>query len=158
MQILFKYSFLLKVNMAWLEKKSYLLNKANFCMILLLLISHGKSYVVYFLDFPNSLCFPSVSVYSVKPLTQLLLPFPQLDHTWSAPSGVEKVNSAIMTFCLVCTVLALARIEVILVRMVLSFGFVTKTVLITQGCFSRCWTVLLQHQDLFCFLCWPASK
>lgn len=78
MQILFKYSVEGKQGLT--GKKSYLLNKANFCMILLLLVPHGKSCVAYFLDFPNSLPFPSVSVYPVKPLTQLLLPFPQSDY------------------------------------------------------------------------------
>lgn len=34
--------------------------------------------------------------------------------------------------------------------MVLCFGFVAKTALITQGCFSRCWAGLTQHQGLFC--------
>lgn len=41
--------------------------------------------------------------------------------------------------------------------MVLCFGFVTKTVLVTHQWFCRCWTVLTQHQNLlFLVPTWPA--
>jgi len=41
--------------------------------------------------------------------------------------------------------------------MVLCVGFIIKTVLITQGCYSYCWAVLAQHQGLFCSSHHPAS-
>ena len=40
----------------------------------------------------------------------------------------------------------------------LCFGFVLKTVLITQGCFRYCWAVLTQSQGLFCFSPHPTSE
>jgi len=40
----------------------------------------------------------------------------------------------------------------------LSFGFVLKTVLITQRCFSYRSAMLTQSQDLFCFSHCPANK
>jgi len=42
--------------------------------------------------------------------------------------------------------------------MVLHFGFVLKTVLITQGCFSYSWPVLTQSQRLFCSSQHPISE
>jgi len=51
-------------------------------------------------------------------------------------------------------VLILSEIELIffiVASMRLCFGFVLKTVLITQTCFSYCWAVLTQSQGLFCF-------
>jgi len=54
-------------------------------------------------------------------------------------------------------VLGLAGMEVVLVvvaLMVLCFGFVTKTTLITQHCFGCCCAVLAQHHGfLFIPLC-----
>lgn len=60
-------------------------------------------------------------------------------------------------------VLALAVRELIFFKvahMVLSFGFVTKTVLITHGCFSCCSTVLTQCQasPFLFFSYWPANE
>ena len=46
----------------------------------------------------------------------------------------------------------------IVASMGLCFGFVTKTALITQGCFSYCWAVLSQCQSLFCCSHHPASE
>ena len=46
----------------------------------------------------------------------------------------------------------------IVATMGLCFGFVTKTVLVTQGYFNYCWTVLAQHQGLLCFSPHPTSK
>jgi len=51
------------------------------------------------------------------------------------------------SFILGITVLGLAQIELnfyIVACTVLCFGVVTKTVLITKGCFSSCWAVLTQ--------------
>lgn len=76
---------------------------------------------------------------SVKPLT----------HFSFLSQKVEKVTSAIMTLCFGCTLLVLAQRELILVTMVLFFGFVTKAVLITQGYFTYCSTVLLQHKGFY---------
>lgn len=48
-------------------------------------------------------------------------------------------------------ILGLAWLELIFflaAGMVLCFGFVTKTMLITQQCFSCCWPVFAQHQGL----------
>lgn len=41
---------------------------------------------------------------------------------------------------------------------VLWFWFVTKTALIQQQCFICCWKVLVQCQDLHCFLLWPTQQ
>ena len=44
-------------------------------------------------------------------------------------------------------------------HMVLWFGFVTKTVLVTYQSFSYCGTVLAQHQGFLCSsLCPPGSR
>lgn len=44
-------------------------------------------------------------------------------------------------------------------HIVLCFGFVTKTVLVTHRCFSYCQIVIAQHQGLLCFsLCTPGSR
>jgi len=40
----------------------------------------------------------------------------------------------------------------------LCFGFVTKTVLMTQGCFSCCWATLTQNRGLFCSSLCPVSE
>ena len=40
----------------------------------------------------------------------------------------------------------------------LCFGFVLRTVLITQGCFCYCWAVLTQSQGLFCSSHHPTSE
>lgn len=133
MQILFKYSFLLTVNTAWLEKKSYPLNKDEF-LILLLLLSHGKSSLCYFPHFPNSLSLPSVSVYSVKWLTPLLFPFlSQTTLEFSSPPEAEqkKIQLCYNEFFASC---ALGS-ELNLVHDLLSFGFVTKTGLDNTGMF-----------------------
>jgi len=42
--------------------------------------------------------------------------------------------------------------------MTIHFGFVTQTVLVPQGCFSSCQTVLAQHLGLSCFSCCLTSK
>ena len=58
-------------------------------------------------------------------------------------------------------VLVLAGIELIffrVARMGLCFGFVLKTVLITQGCFHYHWAVLTPNQGFFRFLHYPTSK
>jgi len=58
-------------------------------------------------------------------------------------------------------VLLLAGVELIfsiIACTVLWFGFVIKTVLVTQGCFSYCWAVLTEHQGLFCFSSHPTSE
>lgn len=56
----------------------------------------------------------------------------------------------------------LAWMELILSRaapMVLWFGFVVKTVLLTQGCFIyKCWAALTQLQGLFCLSSFPSSQ
>ena len=55
--------------------------------------------------------------------------------------------------CICISVPGLAGIELIFfiaAHLWLCFGSMTKTVLITQGCFSYCWAVLTQHQ-VFCF-------
>jgi len=57
------------------------------------------------------------------------------------------------------TVLALAGLNICTVSyMGLCFGFVLKTVLITQGCFRYCCAVLAQHQGLFCVSDHPTSE
>lgn len=76
MQILFKCS--VEGEHGLTGKKSSK-QRRIFGMISLLFLSHGKCFVYYFLRFPNSLSFPSVSVYSVKRLTPL--PFPFLSQT-----------------------------------------------------------------------------
>ena len=58
-------------------------------------------------------------------------------------------------------VLVLAGIELnyfIVVCMGLCFGFVLKTVLIMQWCFSYCWALLTQHWGLFCSSHCPARE
>ena len=58
-------------------------------------------------------------------------------------------------------VLVLAGIELIffiVASMGQCFGFVLKTVLITQRCFSYCWAGLTQSQGLFCFSPQPTSE
>jgi len=57
--------------------------------------------------------------------------------------------------------LVLAGIQLfffIVVSAELCFGFVLKTVLIVQGCFSYYWAVLTQSQGLFCPPHGPTSK
>ena len=57
--------------------------------------------------------------------------------------------------------LVLAGIELIffiVAGMGLRFGFVLKTVLITQGCFHYCRAVLTQSQGLFCVSPHPTSE
>jgi len=57
--------------------------------------------------------------------------------------------------------LGFGRIELIFFIgdcMVLCFGFVMRTALMTQGCFSYCWTALAQHQGLSCFSACLASE
>ena len=57
------------------------------------------------------------------------------------------VNSSLKIY------VVLAGIELIffiVASMGLCFGFVQRTVLITQGCFRYCWAVLTQSQGLFC--------
>lgn len=91
------HSFLLQVSMAWLEKKSYPLNEANFLTILL--FAHTKlkePCSLENLDFPNSLPLLSISLYSAKP-------FPQSACIWHAPGKAEKVSSVLVTFCLAYT-------------------------------------------------------
>ena len=58
-------------------------------------------------------------------------------------------------------VLVLAGTELIffiVANMGLCFGFVLKTVLIIQECFSYCWAVLTQSQGLCCFSHHPTSE
>ena len=57
--------------------------------------------------------------------------------------------------------LGLTGIELIfflVAGMGLCFGFVLKTVLITEGCFPYCWAVLVLSQGLFCFSPHPTSE
>lgn len=58
-------------------------------------------------------------------------------------------------------VLVLYGIELIffiVACMVLCFGYVMKTVLVTHQFFSYCWAKLTQHQGLFCFSHCPISE
>lgn len=146
MQIFFKYSFSLEGKHVLTGKKVISSKQSQFFydFTFAYLIWKELCSLFSFFFFLNSLPFPSVSVYLLKLPMQLLLPFPQSGYTWSGPDGVKNVNSDIMTFCFAYTVLVLVQSELILVRMVLRFGFVTKTALMTQGCFSYCWTTLTQ--------------
>jgi len=85
----------------------------------------------------------------------------QLGQAHKFPLPPQYPFSHLLTVPRKNPVLVLAGIELIVfvaAGMRLCFGFLQKTLLTTQGCFSHCWAVLTHSQGLFCSSPCPTSE
>lgn len=81
--------------------------------------------------------------------------------TTSAERGLGHFSVNTQNSSSLVSMLIRARIELIfftVVHVVIYFGFMMKTVLITQGYFGYCWVVITQHEGFFCFSCCPVGE